>query len=70
MTDTLADLRAIVTGGASGIGLATAQLLHAHGAAVVVLDLDPSGVPEPLIGLRADSCNYSYGADPGGGSGS
>ncbi len=54
MSDALAGLRAIVTGGASGIGLATAQQLHAHGAAVAVLDLDPSGAPEPLIGLRAD----------------
>ena len=33
-------LRAVVTGGASGIGLATAQLLAARGAMVAVLDLD------------------------------
>lgn len=47
-------LRALVTGGASGIGLATAQLLAARGARVAVLDLDPSGVTEPLLGIKAD----------------
>jgi 2-keto-3-deoxy-L-fuconate dehydrogenase len=49
-----AGLRALVTGGASGIGLATANLLAARGAAVAVLDLDPSGLPGPLAGFRAD----------------
>ncbi|MEU6665787.1 SDR family oxidoreductase [Streptomyces sp. NPDC046727] len=47
-------LRALVTGGASGIGRATADLLAARGARVAVLDLDPSTVAEPLLGLRAD----------------
>jgi NAD(P)-dependent dehydrogenase (short-subunit alcohol dehydrogenase family) len=47
-------LKAIVTGGASGIGLATALRLAESGAAVVVLDLDPSSLPAPLIGVRAD----------------
>jgi len=46
-------LRAVVTGGASGIGLATAQLLSRRGARVATLDLEPK-VPEPLIGIRAD----------------
>ncbi|KRD06266.1 MULTISPECIES: SDR family NAD(P)-dependent oxidoreductase [unclassified Streptomyces] len=53
MTD-LSGLRAIVTGGASGIGLATARTLAARGASVAVLDLDPDGVGEPLLGFRAD----------------
>jgi NAD(P)-dependent dehydrogenase (short-subunit alcohol dehydrogenase family) len=47
-------LKALVTGGASGIGRATAELLAARGAQVAVLDLDPSTVEKPLLGFRAD----------------
>ncbi|SFC47040.1 SDR family NAD(P)-dependent oxidoreductase [Streptomyces aidingensis] len=50
----LAGLRALVTGGASGIGLAAARLLAARGARVAVLDLRPGSVPAPLTGYRAD----------------
>jgi len=46
-------LRAVVTGGASGIGLATANLLAARGARVAVLDLN-ADVPAPLSGYRCD----------------
>lgn len=45
-------IKAIVTGGASGIGLAAASLLAERGADVACLDLtDP---PAPLYGVRAD----------------
>ncbi|MFF7285894.1 SDR family NAD(P)-dependent oxidoreductase [Streptomyces griseorubiginosus] len=47
-------LRAVVTGGASGIGRAVAERLAERGANVAVLDLDPSGVHAPLTGIRAD----------------
>jgi 2-keto-3-deoxy-L-fuconate dehydrogenase len=51
MPGELAGLAAVVTGGGSGIGLATARLLAAKGARVAVLDLAPG---EEFLGLRAD----------------
>lgn len=51
----LSGLKAIVTGGGSGIGLATARLLAARGAAVAVLDLKPPGeFTDGFIALTAD----------------
>ncbi|MEF9886837.1 SDR family NAD(P)-dependent oxidoreductase [Streptomyces sp. P9-A4] len=50
----LAGLRAVVTGGASGIGLAVARLLDAQGVAVAVLDLNPDAAPDTLTAVRAD----------------
>jgi 2-keto-3-deoxy-L-fuconate dehydrogenase len=54
MTGDFDGMAAAVTGGASGIGLATAQLLAARGARVAVLDLTPDDLPEPLVGFRCD----------------
>lgn len=45
--------RAIVTGAASGIGRATATLLAAEGAAVVVADLDEGAGEAVAAGIRA-----------------
>ncbi|MGI8900203.1 MAG: SDR family NAD(P)-dependent oxidoreductase [Nocardioides sp.] len=42
----LENTAAIVTGGASGLGAATAQALAAHGAQVFALDLRVDGAPE------------------------
>ena len=44
-------LAAVVTGGGSGIGLATARLLASRGARVAVLDLKPG---DEFIALQAD----------------
>jgi 2-keto-3-deoxy-L-fuconate dehydrogenase len=49
-----AGLTALVTGGASGIGLATALHLSSRGANVAVLDLQLDDLPEPLRGFRCD----------------
>jgi NAD(P)-dependent dehydrogenase (short-subunit alcohol dehydrogenase family) len=59
----LSGLRAIVTGGGSGIGLATVRLLAASGVAVAALDLNPEAACEPFehsrhvqapLGIRTD----------------
>lgn len=47
-------LSVIVTGGASGIGLATARQFVLRGARVAVLDLSVDALDEDLVGFQAD----------------
>jgi 2-keto-3-deoxy-L-fuconate dehydrogenase len=54
MAEEFAGLTALVTGGASGIGLATARLLATRGARVACLDLKTDGLPAELVGVTAD----------------
>ena len=51
-----AGIKAIVTGGASGIGAATVKLLQERGAEVAVLDLNPDQAP---AGVKAVHCDVS-----------
>ncbi len=47
-------LKAIVTGGSSGIGAATARTLLARGARVAVLDLRTDGAPDGTVAIVCD----------------
>ncbi|MEV4533325.1 SDR family oxidoreductase [Asanoa sp. NPDC049518] len=47
-------LSAVVTGGGSGIGLATARFLAARGAKVACFDLEVDGIDPGMVGVVAD----------------
>ncbi len=53
----LKDKVAIVTGAASGIGRATAQLFAAEGAHVVAADINVPDSADNIVGLRCDAGN-------------
>ena len=55
---------AVVTGGARGLGLAIAQSFVAHGAAVVLGDIDAAGVAEAAEKLVSEgACAIGVGCD-------
>jgi NAD(P)-dependent dehydrogenase (short-subunit alcohol dehydrogenase family) len=64
-TDRFDGRRALVTGGASGIGRATAELLLERGAAVVLLDREREAVEEARIAMRATAAVSADVRDPG-----
>ena len=53
--------KAIVTGGAQGIGAAIAQRLSAEGLTVSVLDINESGAKEAAEKITAETGNPVYG---------
>jgi 3-oxoacyl-[acyl-carrier protein] reductase len=55
----LEDKVAIVTGSARGIGRATAELLAAHGAKVVISDLDSDMAPEAASTIDGDTAVFA-----------
>jgi NAD(P)-dependent dehydrogenase (short-subunit alcohol dehydrogenase family) len=47
---------ALVTGAASGLGLAMAEVMAENGARVVLVDIDASGLERAIARLRANGC--------------
>lgn len=57
---------AVITGGAAGIGYATAKLFHAKGVNIVLADMNPklnevaAGIGEHCIGVVGNVCDADY----------
>jgi 2-keto-3-deoxy-L-fuconate dehydrogenase len=63
--DELAGLAVLITGGASGIGLATARLMASRGARVAILDREiPGGTAGGSSGSGGSSGHSPFGGDP------
>lgn len=58
MPSTLENKRAVVTGGASGLGRGIARELSARGARVIISDLNETGLAETLAGLGAGCSSF------------
>ena len=62
----LAGKTAIITGGAAGIGLATAKFFHEKGVNIVLADLNPNvgdiakSIGENCIGVAGNVCDRAY----------
>jgi NAD(P)-dependent dehydrogenase (short-subunit alcohol dehydrogenase family) len=64
MADVLDGRTAIVTGGASGIGAATARLMASRGAAVLVVDIDRNGAEQLCREITATGGSaHAFAAD-------
>lgn len=60
MTTDLTGTRALITGGAKGLGLRTAQLLAERGASVVLADVDATAGAAAAAALTADGRNATF----------
>jgi 3-oxoacyl-[acyl-carrier protein] reductase len=55
---TLKDRVAVITGGASGVGLGIATVLHAEGARVAILDVDRPAAERAAAGLGGEAAGF------------